>query len=325
MDDSTVLTDARQVNELEPSSLRTTIESSASSVAIASNSNTASHPQVTPQPQGPSSYAAHPSTASLDPLDLRLSLEGAAEATPVPELINAEPYMSHVPVVTLPSDTDIPTLQPSITKEKLNLPTANIETILTQSVSTKSPSPDIDAHISLMTGTRTSSTADYKSQYSSPSSKTLILDPTTTRGFVNSAPNLPISITQVLPDSSSTDSLLIRPTATPTISNQPSPFTTSVQTVTANTLGQYSINNETLTPGGVITVSGSKISLAPNASELIIGTSTEALGPSVSVYRGSGSNGTEVQQFTGHALGATDGLWSSSMMFLISFLLMLWM
>ena len=132
------------------------------------------------------------------------------------------------------------------------------------------------------------------------------------------------SITHVLHKSDSTASLLSLPTASPDFSKQPSPLTISGQTVTANSFGRYPIASQTLTPGGVITVSGSRISLAPNASDLIIGTSTEALGPSVTAKLGSGPNGTEVQQFTGHALGARDGLWSSSMMLLVSFLLLLW-
>ena len=307
---------------------------------IASNNATASQAQGTPQLQAPSADGRY------QVLMTPATLKGAAF------LIPDDHPGSHVPAATPPLTTDIPksstgisvgivetvqplpnipknsgtTLQPSSTKERLKLPFPDIKMILTQVVNAKSPSPGIDAQLGLISDTQTS-TADYKSQYTLFSSHTPILDPTTTRGFVTvtGAQKLPISTTQVLPDSGSTSSLLFHPTATPSISNQPSTLTISGQTVTANSLGQYSIDNQILTPGGAITVSGTKISLAPNASDLIIGTSMEALGPSVSAYLGPGPKGTEVQQFTGYALGARDGLWSSSMMLLVSFVLLLWL
>ena len=336
------------VDKLMPSGQGPNTRSSAISIAIASNSTTASIAQSTLQPQGPSPAIGYP---TLYLVHGHYPAKGFQENKGAADLSDNDPTGSHVPVATPSSNTDIPTsstgisvgivksvqslptfskspgttLQPSSAKERLNLPASNTEMVLTQGVSTGLPSPGIDAHVGLMSGTRTS-TADYKSQYIFPSSHTLIPDSTATLGFDThtSAQALPISFTQLLPDSSSTASLLFRPTATPSISNQPSPLTISGQTVTANSLGQYSIDNQTLTPGGVITVSGSKISLAPNASDLIIGTSTEALGPSVSAHLGSGPKGTEVQKFTGDALGMRDGLWSSSMMLLVSFLLLLW-
>ena len=45
--------------------------------------------------------------------------------------------------------------------------------------------------------------------------------------------------------------------------------------------GTYTINGATLTPGGVMTVSGTAISLAPNGVEVIIVSSTESLVPSM--------------------------------------------
>ena len=217
------------------------------------------------------------------------------------------------------------TTQPSSTKENLDLPSPNTEMVLTPGLSTKLSSLGIGVHLDIMSGTQTSR-VDYKSQYIFPSTHTLTLDPTTIRGFVTStiAQHLPISIAQVLHNSGSTASLLFRPTATSSVSKQPSPLTISGQTVAANNLGQYFIDDQTLTPGGAITVSGSKISLAPNASELIIGTSTEALAPSTTPSLGPGSNGMEVQKFTGNALGARDGRWGSSMMLVVWFLLLLW-
>ena len=350
-----IFIEASPVDELLTSDQGPGTKSSAISVAIASNNTTAGQAQGTPQLQGPSSNAVHPSTTSRDAQDLhpgggRFPLAiPLAMATGIGDFFPANPT---VPTATLPLNTDIPAssteisvgisksvqslpnvprsssaaLQPSSTKEVSNLPTPTTEKVLTPGLSTKLSSPDIDARLGLMSGTQTS-TADYKPQYIFSSSHTFILDSTPTLGFDTrtSAQALPISITRVLHDSGSTASLLFRPAATPSISKESSPLMISGQTVTANSLGQYSIDNQTLTPGGVITVSGSKISLAPNASDLIIGTSTEALGPSVSAYLGSGPKGTEVQKFTGNALGARDGLWSSSTMLLVSFLLLLWL
>ncbi|KAG6999235.1 hypothetical protein G7Y79_00036g071910 [Physcia stellaris] len=55
-----------------------------------------------------------------------------------------------------------------------------------------------------------------------------------------------------------------------TINNQP---------VTANSASEYIIQGQTLIPGGpAITVSGTPISLAPSASDVVVGSSTEALG-----------------------------------------------
>ena len=53
------------------------------------------------------------------------------------------------------------------------------------------------------------------------------------------------------------------------------------QTVTANKQGQYVVGGQTLTAGGVITVSGTRMSLAPSDSEVVIGTSTESLGGAI--------------------------------------------
>lgn len=53
------------------------------------------------------------------------------------------------------------------------------------------------------------------------------------------------------------------------------------ETVTANAQGQYIVGGQTLTPGGVITVSGTPVSLAPGASDVVLGTSTEGLGGAI--------------------------------------------
>ena len=102
-------------------------------------------------------------------------------------------------------------------------------------------------------------------------------------------------------------------------------LTLGTQTLTSNSLGQYNINGETLTPGGAITVSGIKVSLAPDESDVVVGTKAEALGPYITAGLRSGSNGTEVQEFQGSARGAQDGLQSSSVMILVGFAVLLWL
>ena len=55
------------------------------------------------------------------------------------------------------------------------------------------------------------------------------------------------------------------------------------------------IGSQTLTPGGVITVSGTRVSVAANDSAAVVGTSTEGLGPLITAGLGQGpgtSNGT---------------------------------
>ena len=352
---------ASPVDELKPSSQGLNIESSANLVPLASSSTIASQAQGTRQPQGLSSEGVH---NTLEPWSCQAmcvaSEEGAdVESEHVDALIPSHAVVTPVSTASKLSNTYVLTSsartqvgtegkmtsrdarpqstqsllngiqssntgpQASPTMSGSNLQTPSGKTDVAYGTSTSRPFLGIDSRPGILSGTQTIP-ATSVSQDELPSDRSVSLVSALGYGTSTSAQNLPISITQVLHTSDSTSSLLFGPTATPPIPNRPSPFTTSVQTVTSNTLGQYSIDHQTLTPGGVIMVSGSKISLAPNASELIIGTSTEALNPSISAHLGSGSNGTEVQQFTGYAMGATDGLWSSSSMLLISFLLMLW-
>lgn len=77
-------------------------------------------------------------------------------------------------------------------------------------------------------------------------------------------------------------------------------LTIGSQTVTANNQGQYIVGGQTLTPGGVITVSGTTISLAPGVSDVVLGTSTEGLGGAI--MGGFGPTMT-----TGATVGATVG------------------
>ena len=75
----------------------------------------------------------------------------------------------------------------------------------------------------------------------------------------------------VLKVDSSTTTLSSSPTPAPTV-------TFDDHTYLADSQGAYIIDNQTLTPGGVVSVSGTYISLAPNASVVEIGTSTDLLG-----------------------------------------------
>lgn len=56
------------------------------------------------------------------------------------------------------------------------------------------------------------------------------------------------------------------------------PLTIDNQTIIADTLSQYVVDNQTLTPGGVISVSGTRVALAPGKTEGLAGLITEALG-----------------------------------------------
>ena len=220
------------------------------------------------------------------------------------------------------------TLQPSSNMDRSNLPTPNTRTVLAPGVSTTLQYPGTDPQPDLTSGTKTS-TAISNFKYISPSSHTVSDDFTATRGSdtSTSGQSLPDFRTGVLDDFGTPILLLSHTTALPSNRvKEPPPLTISGHTVTADSLGQYVINNQTLTRGGVVTVSGTKISLAANASDVIVGTSTEALGPSVTAELASGPNGTEIQKFSGNALGARDGVTSSSILWLVSkFLVLLWM
>ena len=60
----------------------------------------------------------------------------------------------------------------------------------------------------------------------------------------------------------------------------PPPLTLGSQTYTANSNSEYSIAGQTLAPGGpAVTVSGTRLSLARSATQVIVGSSTIRLGP----------------------------------------------
>ncbi|KAK0517451.1 hypothetical protein JMJ35_000606 [Cladonia borealis] len=68
----------------------------------------------------------------------------------------------------------------------------------------------------------------------------------------------------------------------------PPPLTIGSQIFTANSATQYIIGSQTLTPGGVITVSGTRVSLAADDTAAVVGTSTEGLGPLITAGLGQG-------------------------------------
>ena len=67
------------------------------------------------------------------------------------------------------------------------------------------------------------------------------------------------------------------------------------------------VGGVTLTPGGAVTVSGTRVSLEAGDTGVVVGTSTEALGPLITAGLGSGpgGNGTSgVKPFTGGGVKA---------------------
>lgn len=108
--------------------------------------------------------------------------------------------------------------------------------------------------------------------------------------------------------------------------NLPPTLTVGSQTITPDAQGRYIIGSQTLTPGGVINVSNTQISLASDGTDVVIGTSTEALGPYIIGGLGPSGvgNGTNPQVFTGGASGRQRGLWiEAAVMFIGIWLVML--
>ena len=92
--------------------------------------------------------------------------------------------------------------------------------------------------------------------------------------------------TPILLQTTNGDTLLIVGSSTSTLApgaaaaatDERQPLTIGSQVVTANSNSQYIIGSQTLTTGGLLSVSGTPVSLAPGATEVIIGSSTEGLG-----------------------------------------------
>ena len=79
----------------------------------------------------------------------------------------------------------------------------------------------------------------------------------------------------------------------------PEAFTFAGQTYTANSASDFVIAGQTLVPGGVITVSGTPISLAATPTDVVIGTSTQGLGNFI--ISGIGGANPSGQPFLGTA------------------------
>jgi len=88
-----------------------------------------------------------------------------------------------------------------------------------------------------------------------------------------------------------------------------------------------SLDLRQLTPGGVITASGTRISLAADVSNVAVGTSSEGLGGYILGGFGNvgGSNGTGVQPFTGDADGRHKRLWIETMLCTMVFAMLIWL
>ncbi|CAD6575209.1 MAG: hypothetical protein ASARMPREDX12_007148 [Alectoria sarmentosa] len=167
-------------------------------------------------------------------------------------------------------------------------------------------------------------TADDQDHYVIPSGHVLAVSSTFTLGSGTSTTTLASDIQTLLVPGSSA-SLLPHASATPAISQIPLPLTINGQTMTANSLGQYNKSGQTLTSGGMITVSGTIISIAPHASDVVVGTSTKALTANITAAFSSGPKLTGGQTFQGSTLGARDGLWSSSVVVLVGIAVLLWL
>ena len=140
------------------------------------------------------------------------------------------------------------TPRPSTTTDMSNIQNPKSNLALTHSTVISSPFSAIASKPDLTPSTGTI-TASSKLQTSSPSSQALAFDST------------------------------ILVAAKPASSKTPPLLTIGGQTVTANSLSQYNIDGQILTPGGVVTVSSTVISLASDDIDAIIGTKTEALRP----------------------------------------------
>ena len=80
-------------------------------------------------------------------------------------------------------------------------------------------------------------------------------------------------------------------------------------TYTANAASDFVIAGQTLTPGGVITVSGTRVSYGAAGTDVVVGSSTEPVGLATYIMGGFGPSSTAVEGFTGGA-GVLAPRWS---------------
>ncbi|MCJ1380810.1 hypothetical protein MMC17_003919 [Xylographa soralifera] len=126
------------------------------------------------------------------------------------------------------------------------------------------------------------------------------------------------SSTQVLPQtqSSPTPYILTLPGMTLTIvptavAISEKIFTFNSSTYTANSASDFVIGSQTLVPGAVVTVSGTPISLGPGATDVVVGTTTEALGGYIISPFGGGGPTHTINPVHGSAASsrAVDSRW----------------
>ncbi|MCJ1422413.1 hypothetical protein MMC29_000293 [Sticta canariensis] len=124
-------------------------------------------------------------------------------------------------------------------------------------------------------------------------------------------------------------------TSSPTTTTALPLITIGNSVITPNTASQYVIAGQTLVPGGTaITVSGTRISLAPRATNIVIGTSTEGLSrliltaygstatPNVTVNGGTSATGPVAFQSAGTK--SRGRRWNSAI-FILGYVLWGWM
>lgn len=85
---------------------------------------------------------------------------------------------------------------------------------------------------------------------------------------------------------------------------------------TADVSSDFFINGQTLSPGNVMTISGTPISYASGGTDVVVGKSTEDVGIGRLIMSGFGSGGgptsTGIVAFTGDAM--EERMWSSALL-----------
>ncbi len=158
-------------------------------------------------------------------------------------------------------------------------------------------------------------------------SQTLALNSPITLGSGTAATPVLLQTTNsntILIVGSSTSTLAAAATAAAT----PPPFTIGSQVITANSENQYIVASQTLTPGALITVSGTPVSLAPSATQVVVGSSTQGLGGQImSGFIGANpsASGTGVMPFTGAAERRWEIRWWLAILVIGAISLMAWL
>ena len=176
--------------------------------------------------------------------------------------------------------------------------------------------------LSLATVTRTAEavlTFDGSTYTANPSSNFVIDGQTLTKGG-----EITVDGTNLFYDDSGTDIVIGTSTQilhTTNVAGAPDPtITFDGSTFYADTSSDFVIDGQTLTKGGVITVHGTPISYAADGTDVVVGTSTEAVGGLggyiMSGFGGGGvgpsATGVQPTQFTGRAARVLGVSWSWS-------------